>query len=180
MAHRIYKRGGPKDITKEAILKTKENSPTEENIEMMYLMGGLRNAIFNVNDLHPYISPACVLLALFMNQYKFCSPRFIRDNFRIGKNAVYPSINLLLDEGYVDEYSPRQIIEVMVPQYTQGMGKHYSGVEKITGSRYCLTSKGKELARDFEKQMSIALDNVKPIRCNPKKTQYQEKKFGTG
>lgn len=180
MAARIYKKGGPKDLTKEAIYKTEENSPTEENLPLVYLMAGVRNAIFNTNDICPELSPTAVTMLLYINQFKFCSKKFLTRNFRVGLKAMYKNVYDLEGEGYIEEYSPRQMIEVMVPRYTEGMGKHYSVEEKQTANRYCITQKGKKVVSYFEKQVRIALDDVKPIVSHPISECYREKNFGTG
>lgn len=178
MPNKIYKRGGSKEIYKEYILKTKSNSPTEEDINMVYLMAGVRNAIFNTNDAFPELCPTSIAIVLLVNQFKFCSREQIKKDVRIGRRGMYTNLPKLIEYGYIDIYSPSQTAEYKEHHFVEGMGSYYSIEEKKVKNRFCLSSKGREVVRHFEKQLRTALDDGKPIK--PNEDGYYERKFGLG
>lgn len=177
---KIYKKGGPKDITKEFHLKTEENSTEGGDIGFTYLMGGVRTAMFNVIDNHPDLNPVSLSFILFINQFKFVSRVHIRNQCRAGFRGVYNHIPLLLDYGYIEHYSPKQPAYVFEHRYVEGMGSYQHGVEKTISSKLILTKKGKKVVREFEEMLRPTIDEKKPVRANPISKQIHEKAFGKG
>lgn len=134
-----------KKTAREFHLKSKSDIG-EDRYNNVLILSNYRNIFYNTLEIEN-LTVSELSLILWANAYHFFSREAVIKNLRIGINNVNKTVKSLMDMGYMEEYSPKQTIQVEVQKKSNlGDWTYTETVDKVMAPRYRLRMAGTRLA----------------------------------
>ena len=137
---KTHKRYSKKNLTNKYALKDPKYL---EDVGTAKLLAFYRNLVYNLSDDYEELTPVRISILFWGYMYRFFTRTVLLNTLRIGINSHKGDFYSLIENGYIEEYSPRQKYTAFESKPSSaGDWTYQAEVEKTLSPRYTLSLKG--------------------------------------